>query len=72
MAHSIKNDGSEYTAEQCEWIKAIDRWRQKHRRIPKACDILRIAKELGYRRECDCEHEPGRCRLESATLPKNA
>lgn len=47
------SDTVSYTDEELVFIRATIRWREKHRRIPTACDYLRIAKELGYRKQSD-------------------
>lgn len=41
----------DYSAEQVEWLRACDLWRERaHRRFLRACDFLTIALELGYRK----------------------
>lgn len=41
----------EYTVEELEFLKAVDRYkREKRRPFPTACEMLKIAVALGYRR----------------------
>jgi hypothetical protein len=45
------NTGETYTAEEIEYLKAVDAWKKLHRvRFPSNIDLLNIAKSLGYRR----------------------
>ncbi|MDE2097192.1 MAG: hypothetical protein KGL39_08090 [Patescibacteria group bacterium] len=44
--------GSGYTDDESEFIGAISRWQDRHPgKRPDCCDVLEIAKSLGYRRE---------------------
>ncbi|MCK5612271.1 hypothetical protein KAR91_60930 [Candidatus Pacearchaeota archaeon] len=40
----------EYTDEELELLKAVDKWRQNNqpRHLPTICDILKIMKDMGY------------------------
>lgn len=42
--------GSEYSDDESEMLRAVERWRAKNRRIPTTTELLRIAKGLGYRK----------------------
>lgn len=43
--------GSEYTADELEYIQAVVAWQKKHGvRYPAFSDFLRIALQLGYRK----------------------
>jgi hypothetical protein len=42
--------GSEYSAEQTAWLRAIDRLRLRLGRQPTLAEVLAEAKRLGYRR----------------------
>jgi hypothetical protein len=43
--------GSDYTAEECAFLRAVDRYRIQHRfRFLAASDYLKILKALGYRK----------------------
>jgi hypothetical protein len=43
--------GAEYNDDELEFIKAMDRFRhQNQRRFPTCCEMLRVLKELGYRK----------------------
>lgn len=40
-----------YTAEELEFLKAIDRYKRLHRRPhPNWAEVLRVARDLGYRK----------------------
>jgi hypothetical protein len=44
--------GSDYTAEECAFLRAVDRYRVRHGyRFLAASDYLKVLKSLGYRRE---------------------
>lgn len=43
--------GSEYTKDEVEFLKAIDTWKTRERRIPTYPEVLIIAKSLGWRKE---------------------
>ena len=46
--------GSEYTDEEIEFIKAIDKYKRRYHRINLSTkEVLWIARELGYRRVND-------------------
>lgn len=47
---SDTNIGAGYDDDQVEFIKAVERWRVKNRRVPTCTEVLAIAKSLGYRR----------------------
>jgi hypothetical protein len=42
--------GSDYDADQTEFLRAIDRFRSGKHRTPTYPEVLRIAKSLGYRK----------------------
>ena len=42
-------EGAEYTGEQVQWLKAIEKFIAYHRRQPSPREILKIAKSIGYR-----------------------
>lgn len=47
----LNGDGSQYTAEEVEWLKAIERYRRDHhRRFLTWCEVLGILLGLGYRK----------------------
>jgi hypothetical protein len=49
-SHEI-NMGADYTEEEVEFIREMDRFmREKRRRFPTFVEVLRVAKSLGYRR----------------------
>jgi hypothetical protein len=51
----------DYSDDELELIKAVDRWRRDHPgRFPTCCDVLQIAKALGY-----AKHPGGGSRSES-------
>ncbi len=44
--------GAEYTAEEVEFLKAMDAWMHRvHCRFPTFVEVLNVAKALGYIRE---------------------
>jgi hypothetical protein len=46
------NVGSDYTAEQLEYMRAVEAWKKTNRRrYPATTDYLAILLGLGYRRE---------------------
>lgn len=43
------NVGSEYTEEELEFLREVERYMKKHkRRFPTFCEVLRVAKAMGY------------------------
>lgn len=56
---SVTNgDGGDYTAEEVEFMLAMDRYKRDHRRPwPDCRDVLLVLKSLGYERRPG----PGRC-----------
>lgn len=58
MPWGTDKEGDEYTDEEVAFIKAVDRWRSKHpRRFPTLTDLLRMLKELGYRKPDEKEEK---------------
>ena len=62
--------GHEYSAEDMEFLKALEHFKQKHRiKFPSAIDHLNVARMLGYRKaipadaesatSAPCSGEPG-------------
>jgi hypothetical protein len=52
------NCGSEYTAEELEFLKAIDRYkRERQRPHPSWREILAVARSLGYRKVAEAAGE---------------
>lgn len=50
-ARPTDDDGSGYTADEVEFMKAVEAWqRRTGNRFPTAADVLRIARSLGYRK----------------------
>lgn len=44
--------GSEYTPDQVEFLRAVDRYKREHRRpYPTWAEVLAVAKSLGYRKQ---------------------
>lgn len=65
-----RDAGQEYTAEETEFLRAMCRFQQGHRRaFPTFVDVLRVAKSLGYRREGGECHS---CRGVRSLEPGNA
>lgn len=55
-SHEI-NMGADYTEEEVEFIKAMERFmREKKRRFPTFVEVLQVAKSLGYQRSSDNVH----------------
>lgn len=48
--YSVPHPGSEYTAEQVEFLRAVDRFRAARQRRPDCREVLAIARSLGYRK----------------------
>lgn len=38
----------DYTPEELAFMRAVDQWRHRARRIPSCCEMLAILKGLGY------------------------
>lgn len=48
------DDGREYTAEQVEFMMAMENYKRRNRvPYPDCRDVLRVLKSLGYRKEGD-------------------
>lgn len=46
--------GSEYDDEERELLRAVDRYREEHHiRFPSVTDVLKVVRELGYRRDSE-------------------
>ena len=44
-------DATEYSDEELEFLKAMERYkREQRRRFPTFCEVLTVAKSLGYRK----------------------
>ena len=44
-------DDTEYSAEELEFLKAMERYKRENRRpFPTFCEVLIVAKSLGYRK----------------------
>jgi hypothetical protein len=53
-----QNIGSEYTADEVDFLRAMDRYKvQTHRTHPDCRDVLRVLYALGYRRVAPPERE---------------
>jgi hypothetical protein len=51
LKHSENFNGSDYTEDEVEFIKAMAAYQKKyHRRFPSWSDALRVLKSLGYRK----------------------
>jgi hypothetical protein len=44
-------DGREYTADEVEFLRAIQAWKGRHGPFPRWTDVLRVLKALGYKKE---------------------
>lgn len=48
---SAVSRGSEYTAEEVEFLRALERYKVlNHRPIPTWCEVLQVVVALGYRK----------------------
>ncbi len=48
------NQGANYTADQVEFMMAMEAWmRRSGKKFPNCCDVLAVAKALGYERVVD-------------------
>lgn len=55
------NLGSDYTADELEFLRAMEAYRQVNRRpFPSFTEVLAVAKSLGYRRVEPAGPLPGR------------
>lgn len=51
--------GHDYTDEEREFMMAMDRYkREAHRPYPDCRDVLRVARQLGYRKQEAAQHAP--------------
>lgn len=49
----------DYTPEELEFMLAMERFKTKHGKpYPDCCDVLAVAKALGYRKAEDVPHAP--------------
>lgn len=54
--------GHEYSAEDMEFLKALEQFKQKHRiKFPSAIDHLNVARSLGYRKTIHVDVESVMC-----------
>lgn len=45
-------DATDYSPEEFEFLRAMEKYRREQRRpFPTCCEVLRVLKSLGYRRE---------------------
>ena len=50
-SRGISTDGSEYTPDEIEFLKAMEQYKREHRRpFPKWSEVLAVLRSLGYRK----------------------
>ena len=49
--HGLTADGSQYTADETEFMLALDAWKRANRRpFPTCSEVLTVLRSLGYRK----------------------
>lgn len=58
LPNSAYFDGSDYTSDEAEFIRAMGEYVRTRNKRPTFAEVLAIAKSLGYRKVVDESHGP--------------
>lgn len=54
LPDGLTEDGSQFTADEVEFMMAMDRYKREHRRpYPTWKEVYDVFKSLGYRKSCE-------------------